>query len=131
MLSRCKMAMLICTSQPFVQGPAASTLIGRLATALGPEAWLYEDVRIQPIMPSWGIALPHPNIYLTAHHPTFRNVADRQTRDFHVPTGFPQSLHNHSLSSRRWHASERHSDDQELLRLMQYYVYLGTGCRLG
>ncbi|KAI6108081.1 P-loop containing nucleoside triphosphate hydrolase protein [Pisolithus sp. B1] len=84
MLSRCKMAMLICTSQPFVQGPAASTLIGRLATALGPEAWLYEDVRIQPIMPSWGIALPHPNIYLTAHHPTFRNVADRQTRDFHA-----------------------------------------------
>ncbi|KAI6123604.1 AAA domain-containing protein, partial [Pisolithus thermaeus] len=40
MLSRCKRDMLICTSKPFVQGPAASTLIGRLATALGPEAWV-------------------------------------------------------------------------------------------
>ncbi|KAI6108089.1 AAA domain-containing protein [Pisolithus sp. B1] len=44
MLSRCKKTMVICTSQAFVQGPAASTLIGQLAAALGPEAWVYDDV---------------------------------------------------------------------------------------
>ncbi|KAI6094840.1 P-loop containing nucleoside triphosphate hydrolase protein [Pisolithus croceorrhizus] len=44
MLSRCKKNMVICTSQAFVQGPAASTLIGQLAAALGPEAWVYDVV---------------------------------------------------------------------------------------
>ncbi|KAI6038728.1 AAA domain-containing protein [Pisolithus marmoratus] len=39
MLTRCKKTMVICTSRAFVWGPAASTLIGQLATALGPQAW--------------------------------------------------------------------------------------------
>ncbi|KAI6095153.1 AAA domain-containing protein [Pisolithus sp. B1] len=37
MLTRCKKTMAICTSQAFVQGPAASTLIVQLASALGPK----------------------------------------------------------------------------------------------
>ncbi|KIO15252.1 hypothetical protein M404DRAFT_72829, partial [Pisolithus tinctorius Marx 270] len=40
MLTRCKKTMVICTSKAFVWGPAASTLIGELATALGPQAWV-------------------------------------------------------------------------------------------
>ncbi|KAI5989411.1 hypothetical protein F5J12DRAFT_704986, partial [Pisolithus orientalis] len=39
MLTPCKKTMIICTSQAFIWGPAASTLIGELATALGPQAW--------------------------------------------------------------------------------------------
>ncbi|KAI6102405.1 P-loop containing nucleoside triphosphate hydrolase protein [Pisolithus croceorrhizus] len=37
------MTMAICTSQAFVQGPAATTLIGQLASALGPKAWVNEE----------------------------------------------------------------------------------------
>ncbi|KAI6108084.1 hypothetical protein F5141DRAFT_1005498 [Pisolithus sp. B1] len=59
MLSRCKMAVVICKSQAFAQGPAASTLIGQLATALGPEAWVCEDV--QRIM-ARHIVPPHPTL---------------------------------------------------------------------
>ncbi|KAI6157048.1 AAA domain-containing protein, partial [Pisolithus tinctorius] len=40
MLTRCKKTMVICTSKAFVCGPAAPTLIGKLATALGPQAWV-------------------------------------------------------------------------------------------
>ncbi|KAI6108102.1 P-loop containing nucleoside triphosphate hydrolase protein [Pisolithus sp. B1] len=43
MLTRCKKTMAICTSRAFVQGPAASTLIGQLASALGPKAWVNEE----------------------------------------------------------------------------------------
>ncbi|KAI6168014.1 P-loop containing nucleoside triphosphate hydrolase protein [Pisolithus thermaeus] len=43
MLTRCKKTMAICTSQAFVQGPAATTLIGQLASALGPKAWVNEE----------------------------------------------------------------------------------------
>ncbi|KAI6022579.1 hypothetical protein EDC04DRAFT_2536512, partial [Pisolithus marmoratus] len=32
--------MVICTGQAFVRVPAASTFIGQLATALGPQAWV-------------------------------------------------------------------------------------------
>ncbi|KAI6095154.1 AAA domain-containing protein, partial [Pisolithus sp. B1] len=43
MLTRCKRAMDICTSRAFISGAAASTLIGQLATALGPQAWVNEE----------------------------------------------------------------------------------------
>ncbi|KAI6119991.1 P-loop containing nucleoside triphosphate hydrolase protein [Pisolithus croceorrhizus] len=40
MLTRCKKTMDICTSRAFIRGPAESTLIGKLAATLGPQAWL-------------------------------------------------------------------------------------------
>jgi hypothetical protein len=41
MLTRCKKSMLICTNRKFVTaGEAANTLVGKLATAMGPEGWL-------------------------------------------------------------------------------------------
>ncbi|KAI5983332.1 P-loop containing nucleoside triphosphate hydrolase protein [Pisolithus albus] len=45
MLTRCKKTMDICTSRAFITGPAESTLIGKLATALGPQAWVDGDVQ--------------------------------------------------------------------------------------
>ncbi|KAI6042877.1 AAA domain-containing protein [Pisolithus marmoratus] len=39
MLTRCKKTMVICSSRAFVCGPAASTLVGQLARALGPQVW--------------------------------------------------------------------------------------------
>ncbi|KAI6155141.1 AAA domain-containing protein, partial [Pisolithus tinctorius] len=41
MLTRCKKTMVICSSKAFIWGPAASTLIGELATALGPQSWVH------------------------------------------------------------------------------------------
>jgi len=42
MLTRCKKSMIICTSRDFLSfGSAARTLVGKLAAAMGPEAWLY------------------------------------------------------------------------------------------
>lgn len=46
MLSRCSKTMIICTNQAFVQGPAASTLVGQSAASLGPEVWVYEDIEV-------------------------------------------------------------------------------------
>ncbi|KAG1750836.1 P-loop containing nucleoside triphosphate hydrolase protein [Suillus lakei] len=41
MLTRCKTSMIICTNRDFVtKGKAAGTLVGKLAAAMGPEAWL-------------------------------------------------------------------------------------------
>ena len=41
MLTRCKQSMIICTSRAFMSSPQVSgTLIGRLATFLGPDAWI-------------------------------------------------------------------------------------------
>ncbi|KZP07667.1 hypothetical protein FIBSPDRAFT_279424 [Athelia psychrophila] len=40
MLSRCKMSMLIVTNRAFISGVAASSLVGKLATELGEQAWL-------------------------------------------------------------------------------------------
>ncbi|RDB26164.1 Regulator of nonsense transcripts 1 [Hypsizygus marmoreus] len=40
MLTRCKKSMIILTSREFVEGKAASSLIGKLAKALGPERWV-------------------------------------------------------------------------------------------
>lgn len=40
MLSRCKKSMVICTSRTFLEGIAASSLMGTLATVLGEQAWL-------------------------------------------------------------------------------------------
>ncbi|KAH7902782.1 hypothetical protein BJ138DRAFT_1021525, partial [Hygrophoropsis aurantiaca] len=40
MLTRCKKSMIICTSRSFVTGIAQKTLIGRLAVAMGPSAWM-------------------------------------------------------------------------------------------
>ncbi|KZP25208.1 hypothetical protein FIBSPDRAFT_734498 [Athelia psychrophila] len=40
MLSRCKMSMLIVTNRTFISGVAASSLVGKLATELGEQAWL-------------------------------------------------------------------------------------------
>lgn len=52
MLSRCSKTTVICTTRAFVQGPAASTLVGQFATALEPEVWVYDHVyRIAPPIP--------------------------------------------------------------------------------
>ncbi|KAG2367894.1 P-loop containing nucleoside triphosphate hydrolase protein [Suillus spraguei] len=41
MLTRCKISMIVCTNRDFVtQGEAASTLVGKLVVAMGPDAWL-------------------------------------------------------------------------------------------
>ncbi|KIJ67000.1 hypothetical protein HYDPIDRAFT_85949 [Hydnomerulius pinastri MD-312] len=40
MLTRCKQSMVICSSQSFLSSQAANSLVGKLATALGPEAWM-------------------------------------------------------------------------------------------
>ena len=40
MLSRCKRSMVICTSRAFLDGVAASSLVGTLATVLGEQGWL-------------------------------------------------------------------------------------------
>lgn len=40
MLTRCKRGMIILTSRVFVEGIASSSLIGGLAKALGPQAWV-------------------------------------------------------------------------------------------
>ncbi|KAI6042874.1 P-loop containing nucleoside triphosphate hydrolase protein [Pisolithus marmoratus] len=101
MLTRCKMTMVICTSQAFIRGPAASTLIGQLATALGPQAWVDEECR--RIMPPGSIVLPRPNTYLTASHlPPFTNVENIRSRDSRAPTSSPTPTpsHNHSSPSR-------------------------------
>ncbi|KAJ7455344.1 P-loop containing nucleoside triphosphate hydrolase protein [Mycena galericulata] len=39
MLSRCKRGMKICTNRAFVEGKAKKTLVGRLASGIGPSAW--------------------------------------------------------------------------------------------
>ncbi|KAI6162373.1 AAA domain-containing protein [Pisolithus thermaeus] len=44
MLTRCKKTMVICSSPAFIQGPAASTLVGQLARALGPQVWVDSDI---------------------------------------------------------------------------------------
>ncbi|KAI5984129.1 AAA domain-containing protein [Pisolithus marmoratus] len=98
MLTRCKKTMVICTSRAFIQGPAASTLIGQLATALGPQAWVHGDV--QGIMPPGGVVPPRPNMHFTAHHlPAFTDVADKRTRGSHAEASTPKSPHNHSSPS--------------------------------
>ncbi|KAJ7475950.1 hypothetical protein FB451DRAFT_1557783 [Mycena latifolia] len=40
MLSRCKKGMKICTSRAFVEGKAKKTLLGLLASGIGPSAWV-------------------------------------------------------------------------------------------
>jgi AAA domain len=40
MLTRCKKGMIILTSRAFVEGKASSSLVGGLAKALGPQAWV-------------------------------------------------------------------------------------------
>lgn len=40
MLTRCKKGMIILTSRAFVEGKASSSLVGSLAKALGPQAWV-------------------------------------------------------------------------------------------
>ncbi|KAF7327649.1 AAA-12 domain-containing protein [Mycena kentingensis (nom. inval.)] len=40
MLTRCKKGLKICTNRAFVLGNAQMTLVGLLATSLGPDAWL-------------------------------------------------------------------------------------------
>ncbi|OJA16087.1 hypothetical protein AZE42_05642 [Rhizopogon vesiculosus] len=46
MLTRCKKSMIICTTYDFVTtGDAADTLVGKLATAMGPTAWLTLSTR--------------------------------------------------------------------------------------
>lgn len=44
MLTRCKKSMVICSSRAFIHGPAASTLVGQLARALGPHAWVDSEI---------------------------------------------------------------------------------------
>lgn len=88
MLTRCKKTMDICTSRAFITGPAESTLIGKLATALGPQAWVDGDVqsitRLQCTVP------PLPYIHFTALClPTS-----------HAPLSSSTSSHNHSSTSR-------------------------------
>ncbi|KAI6168002.1 hypothetical protein EDD17DRAFT_1531281 [Pisolithus thermaeus] len=56
MLTRCKKTMDICTSRAFIRGPAESTLIGKLAATLGPQAWVDGD--IQSITPLHGTVPP-------------------------------------------------------------------------
>lgn len=41
MLTRCKKSMVICTSRAFIEGIAASTLMGKFAEVLGESAWLH------------------------------------------------------------------------------------------
>ncbi|KAI6042870.1 AAA domain-containing protein [Pisolithus marmoratus] len=98
MLTRCIKTMVICTSRGFIQGPAASTLIGQLATTLGPQAWVHGDV--QGIMSLGGVVPPRPNTHLTAHHlPAFTDDADKRTRGSHAAASTPKSPHNHPSSS--------------------------------
>ncbi|KAF7424521.1 hypothetical protein PC9H_009828 [Pleurotus ostreatus] len=40
MLTRCKKSMVLCTNKAFIQGPAATSLVGRLAAQLGPKNWV-------------------------------------------------------------------------------------------
>jgi hypothetical protein len=52
MLTRCKISMIICTSRKFVtSGKAADTLVGKLATAMGPEGWLDSRDIVHGILP--------------------------------------------------------------------------------
>jgi len=52
MLTRCKKSMIICTSRQFVTGgKAASTLVGKLAAAMGPEAWLDSRDILRGVLP--------------------------------------------------------------------------------
>ncbi|KAJ7170756.1 AAA domain-containing protein [Mycena crocata] len=39
MLSRCKKGMVICTNRTFMQGAAKGSLVGLLASEIGPSAW--------------------------------------------------------------------------------------------
>ncbi|KAF9485150.1 hypothetical protein BDN70DRAFT_676483 [Pholiota conissans] len=39
MLTRCKKAMIICTSRKFIEGPAADSLVGKLSRSLPDSAW--------------------------------------------------------------------------------------------
>lgn len=106
MLTRCKKAMDICTSRRFISGPAASTLIGQLATALGPQAWVNEEGR--HLVPLRAIASPGPDTHLTAPHPlpTFANIADKQTRGCRAPVSSPTLPANHSLP---WRSRRRNT----------------------
>ncbi|KAI6128956.1 hypothetical protein EDD16DRAFT_1546286 [Pisolithus croceorrhizus] len=99
MLTRCKRAMDICTSRAFISGAAASTLIGQLATALGPQAWVNEEAR--RLVSPGVIESPRPNTHLTAHPlPTFTNVADKQIQGDHAPASSPTLPPNRSSPSR-------------------------------
>ncbi|KAI6108106.1 P-loop containing nucleoside triphosphate hydrolase protein [Pisolithus sp. B1] len=99
MLTRCKRAMDICTSRAFISGTAASTLIGQLATALGPQAWVNEEAR--RLVPLGAMVSPRPDTRLTAHPlPTFTNVADKRIRGDHAPTSSPTLPSNRSSPSR-------------------------------
>jgi superfamily I DNA and/or RNA helicase len=52
MLTRCKKSMIICTSRKFVtSGKAANTLVGKLATAMGPEGWLDSRDIVRGVLP--------------------------------------------------------------------------------
>ncbi|KAI6168013.1 hypothetical protein EDD17DRAFT_1531362 [Pisolithus thermaeus] len=82
MLTRCKKTMDICTSRAFISGPAASTLIGQLAVALGPQVWMDEDA--QPLTPSLAIL---PLLFAPVYPlPTLTDIAERRTRYGHAPT---------------------------------------------
>ncbi|KAI6042876.1 AAA domain-containing protein, partial [Pisolithus marmoratus] len=99
MLTRCKKSMVICTSRAFIQGPAASTLIGGLATVCGPQAWI--DGNVSHITLPQGLIPPRPNTLPPVHHlPMFTNVADKRTRGSHAPARSPKSSHSRSSPSR-------------------------------
>jgi len=52
MLTRCKKSMIICTSRQFVtRGKATSTLVGKLAAAIGPEGWLDSRDILHGVLP--------------------------------------------------------------------------------
>ncbi|KAI6128961.1 AAA domain-containing protein [Pisolithus croceorrhizus] len=90
MLTRCKKTMDICTSRAFISGPAASTLIGQLAVALGPQVWMDEDV--QPVTPSLAIL---PLLFAPVYPlPASTDVAERRTRYGHAAASSPTSNHS-------------------------------------
>ncbi|KAI6041735.1 P-loop containing nucleoside triphosphate hydrolase protein [Pisolithus marmoratus] len=99
MLTRCKKTMVICTTRAFISGPAASTLIGELATTLGPQAWVYGNV--QCITPPRGTVPPRPNTHLTAHQlSAFARVADIRNQGSQAPASSPTSLPSQSSPPR-------------------------------
>ncbi|KAI6155157.1 hypothetical protein BKA82DRAFT_18052, partial [Pisolithus tinctorius] len=74
----------------FVWGPAASTLIGELATALGPQAWVHGD--IQFITPPRDVVPHHPNTYLTPHYlPAFTQSSHTPDNSLALLRSRPQS----------------------------------------
>ncbi|KAI6108110.1 P-loop containing nucleoside triphosphate hydrolase protein [Pisolithus sp. B1] len=91
MLTRCKKTMDICTSRAFIWGSAESTLIGKLAAALGPQAWVDGDVQsitalqgtIPPLLHTAGSHAPASSSVSHNHSSTSRSRGQNTSKRTH------------------------------------------------